>query len=151
MDPEHAEARLSIWRDFTPAVRLALQDEEAGWRTVTRDSRLLEEVYVLPFRDPFGSISDDDVRTDLREALYDRLDVSLAPARRSIAVLGEFVEKAERAINEGHAEPLPSDSASAADATRTPTEPNPLLALVLHFKWLVRCFGDRPSVSVLVR
>lgn len=152
MDHERAQARLSIWRDFTPTHSLALQDEEAGWQIVTRDTGLQEEVYSWPLPpDPFGGIDDDNVRDDLREALLDRLDVSLPPTQRGIAMLREFVAKAEQAIIEGHAGPLPSASASAIHSTHTPSEPNPLLALALHIKWLVRCFGDRPNISVSVR
>ena len=150
MDPESAQARLSIWRDFAPTAPLALQDEEAGWRLVARDSKLQEEVYSWPLpRDPFGGIDDDDVRDDLRTALLDRLDVSLPPTQRGIAVLREFVAKAEQAIKEGHSAPLPSDS--AALSTYAPSEPNPLLALAVHLKWLVRCFGDRPHMCVSIR
>lgn len=142
--------RLSIWRNFSPTRPLAMEDERASWREVGRFSGLQEEVYSWSLhQDPFGGIDDDSVRDDLREALLERLDVSLPPTERGIVVLDEFVTKAERAVNEGYAGPLPSDSASVS--THTPSEPNPLLALALHLKWLVRCFGDRPSVSVSIR
>lgn len=142
--------RLSIWRNFEPVHTLGMQDGEAGWKVVDRPSDLQEEVYSWSLlQDPFGGIDDDHVRDDVRGALLDRLDVSLPPTDRGIAVLGEFVTKAEQAVQEGHAGPLPADSASAS--THTPSEPNPLLALALHCKWLVRCFGDRPGVSVSVR
>ena len=147
-----AQARLSVWRDFTPTAALALQNVEAGWRLVTRESGLQEEVYSWPLPpDPFGGIDDESVRDDLRKALLDRLDVSLPPTQRRVDVLCEFVVKAERAIKEGHSRPLPSDSAPEALSTHTPLEPNPLLALTVHIKWLVRCFGDRPNVSVTIR
>lgn len=152
MVTESTQAWLSIWRSFAPATPLAVQDAEAGWRIVTTDSRLQEQVYSWPLSTrSFGGIEDDGVRDDLREALFGRLDVSLPPAQRSISVLYEFVEKAEQAISDGHAGPVPTDSASAAPSTHTPLEPNPLLALAVHLKWLVRCFGDRPNVSVAVR
>ena len=148
-DPSQA-LRLSIWRDFAPVHSLAMQDEQSGWRVVGRGSGLQEEVYSWSLmQDPFGGIDDDDVRDDLREVLLDRLDGSLPPIERGIDVLREFVTKAEQAIDDGHARPLPADSTSAS--TYMPSEPNPLLALVLHLRWLVRCFGDRPNVSVLVR
>ena len=151
-----AQARLSVWRDFTPTAAtaaLALQNVEAGWRLVTRESGLQEEVYSWPLPpDPFGGIDDENVRDDLRKALLDRLvDVSLPPTQRGVDVLCEFVVKAERAIKEGHLRPLPSGSASEAPSTHIPLEPDPLLALTVHIKWLVQCFGDRPNVSVTIR
>lgn len=143
---------LSIWRDFAPTLPLVMQHDESGWRGITRDSGLQEEVYSWPLpRDPFGCVEDDDVRDDLRRALLERLRVSLPPRQRRIEVLREFVAKAEQAIGAGYAGPQPSDSPSAGSPTHTPSEPNPLLALALHLKWLVRCFGDRPGVSVSIR
>lgn len=148
-DPPQA-LRLSIWRNFAPTHHLAMEDDPASWRVVGRSSSLQEEVYSWsPMQDPFGGIDDENVRNDLRDALLGRLNVSLPPTQRGIAVLREFVAKAERAISEGHAGPMPSDSASAS--THMWSEPNPLLALALHLKWLVGCFGDRPSMSVSVR
>lgn len=144
--------KLSIWRNFAPTHTVAMEDAQAGWRVVGRSSGLQEEVYSWSqIQDPFGGIDDDNVRDDLHRALLNRLHVSLPPTQRGVAVLNEFVAKAERAIIGGHGGPLPADSASAADSAHTPSEPNPLLALVLHLKWLVRCFGDRPAVSVSVR
>lgn len=152
MVTESTQAWLSIWRNFAPSAPLAVQDAAASWRIVTTDSKLQEEVYSWPLpTDPFGCIDEEGVRDDLREALFDRLDVSLPPEGRGIVVLREFVEKAERAVHEGHAGPLPANSASTAPSTHTPLEPNPLLALAVHLGWLVRCFGDRPNVSVTIR
>lgn len=152
MGTESTQAWLSIWRNFAPTAPLAVQDAEASWRIVTPDSRLQEQVYSWPLpTDPFGGIDDEIVRDDLREALFDRLDVSLPPMQRGISVLGEFVERAEHAVREGHAGPLLTDPTPTAPSTHTPLEPNPLLALAVHLKWLVRCFGDRPNVSVTIR
>ena len=152
MATEPMQAWLSIWRNFAPTVPLAMQDAKAGWRIVDTDSTLQEQVYSWPLSiRSFAGIEDDDVRGDLRKALFGRLDVSLPPVQRSIAVLHEFVEKAEQAVSEGHAGPVTTDSIPAAPSTHTPLEPNPLLALVVHLKWLVRCFGDRPNVSVTIR
>lgn len=152
MTPEPKQAWLSIWRDFAPTAPVGEYDAETGWRLVTRESGLQEEVYSWPLlTDPFGSIDDEQVRHDLRTALLSRFDSSLPPMERGIPVLREFVEKAERAISEERAGPLPTDSASAARSTHASLEPNPLLALTVHLKWLVRCFGDRPNVSVTIR
>ena len=77
--------------------------------------------------------------------------MSLPPVERGIAVLGEFVIKAEQAIGADQTGPLPSNSASVGSSTHVASEPDPLLALMLHLKWLVKCFGDRPGVSVSIR
>ena len=152
MMPEPKQAQLSIWRDFAPTAPVGMHDTETGWRLVTRESRLQEGVYSWPLPiDAFGGVDDENVRDDLRKALLHRLDASLPPTQRGVNVLCEFVAKAERAIKEGHSGPLPSDSASEAPSAHTSLEPNPLLALTVHIKWLVRCFGDRPNVSVIIR
>ena len=146
-----AQFRLSIWRDIEPTPPLAMQDEETGWRVITRDSGVQQEVYSWPLlSDPFGGIANDDVRKDVREALLGPLNMSLPPAERRVAALDEFVAKAEQAIEAGQTGPLPSHSASVG-ATAVASEPNPLLALLQHIKWLKRCFADRPGVSVSIR
>ena len=151
MATESTQAWLSIWRNFAPSAPLAVQDADAGWRIVDTDWRLQEQVYSWPLpTDPFGGVDDEGVRDDLRKALFDRLDVSLRPGQRGIAVLREFVEKAKRAVKEGHAGPLPA-ATSTTPSTHPPMEPNPLLALAIHLEWLVRCFGGRPHVSVTIR
>ena len=151
MATESTQAWLSIWRNFAPRAPLAVQDVDAGWRIVDTDLGLQEQVYSWPLpTDPFGGVDDDGVRDDLREALFDRLDVSLLPAQRGIAVLREFVEKAKWAVREGHAGPLPA-ATSTTPSTHPSLEPNPLLALAVHLEWLVSCFGGRPHVSVTIR
>ena len=151
MDHANTQAKLSIWRDFDPTHPLVIRDEQAGWRVVTRDSGLQAEVYSWPLpHDPFACVADEHIRQDLREALLVRLDVSLPPSKRRLAVLSDFVDKAKRAIEESQTGPLPS-AAPSADPSEGTTEPNPLLALMLHIKWLVQCFEDRPGISVSVR
>ena len=103
------------------------------------------EVYSWPLQqDALAGISKDDVRNRLREFL-DRLDVSRPPAERSLAVLGEFVAAAEEAIEAGNAASVPWESG------HTTVDLDPLLTLVLHLKWLIRCFKDRPGTSVSIR
>ena len=152
---DHPWAQLSIWRDFALTPPLALQDEQGSWRVITRDSGVQQEVYSWPLSlDPFDCIENGNVRMSLREALLDRLDVSLSPRKRGVTVLREFVAKAERVIEAGQAGPLPSTSTSTASAgytTYVPSEPNPLLALTQHLNWIIRCFEGRPGVSVSVR
>lgn len=158
-DHTSAQLRLSIWRDFAAMPSLVIHDEQSGLRVVNSDSAtqasdssVQAEVYswTLP-QEPFAGIEDEQVRQRLREALHERLGVSRPPAERGFAVLCDFVAEAERTIADGSAGPVPSDVPSTESSTRCALEPNPLLALVLHLKWLVRCFKDRPGMSVSIR
>lgn len=136
---------LSIWRDYEPPHLLALGDEQADFQVVTSEHRLQAEVYSWPLRQDYhAGISKDEVRNRLQEML-DKLEVSRSPAERSLAVLGNFVAAAEKAIEDGEAVSVPWSPGE------TTVEINPLLVLVLHLKWLIRCFKDRPGISVSVR
>lgn len=147
-----AQLKLSVWRDLAHTPPLAMQDEQDGWRVLASDSGVQQEVYSWPVpSDPFGGITDEKVRDDVRDVLLNRLDISLPPAARGVAVLGQFVAKAERAIEAGQTGPSRSNVASVESGTDTASEPNPLLALLQHLKWLMRCFEDRPGISVSIR
>lgn len=135
---------LSIWRDYTPPHVVALHAEPTGGHVVAPP--LQKQVYEWRLRtDVWAGIPNDEVRRRLGDQLFDRLDVTLPPAERSLAVLSDFIIAAEQAIASGHAGLVPVD---VGDAT---IGMNPLLALVLHLKWLIRCFADRPGISVSIR
>ena len=137
--------RLSIWRDYVPPRPVALRGEQTGFQVVTSGHHLQAEVYSWPLQqDHFAGISKEEIRDRLQN-LLDGLEVSRPPAERSLAVLGDFVAAAEKAIDEGEAVSIPWDSGDMS------VEINPLLALVLHLKWLIRCFKDRPGISVSIR
>lgn len=137
--------RLSIWRDYVPPRHVALRGEQTDFQVVTSGHHLQAEVYSWPLQqDHFAGISKEEIRDRLQN-LLDGLEVSRPPAERSLAVLVDFVAAAERAIDEGEAVSIPWDSGD------TTVEINPLLALVLHLKWLIRCFKDRPGISVSIR
>ena len=137
--------RLSIWRDYNPPHPVVSCDEQAGLGVVTSEPRLQAEVYTWALRhDQFAGISDSTTRSRLRE-LFDDLAVSRPSAQRSLAVLGDFVATAEKALDGG--ETVVVQSASGDGTVRI----NPLLSLVLHLKWVVRCFKDRPGISVSIR
>ena len=136
---------LSIWRDYAPPHPVALRGEQTDFQVVTPEHRLQAEVYSWPLQqDHFAGISKGEIRNRLQE-LLDELEVSRPPAERSLAVLGYFVAAAEKAIDEGEADSIRWDSGDMS------VEINPLLALVLHLKWLIRCFKDRPGISVSIR
>ena len=140
-----AQFHLSIWRDYAPPYRVALRGEQTGFQVVSTEHRLQAEVYSWPLPlDHFSGISKEEIRNRLQERL-DELEVSRPPADRSLDVLGDFVAAAEEAIEDGEAVSVPWSSGE------TTVEINPLLALVLHLKWLIRCLKDRPGISVSVR
>ena len=143
---------LSIWRDFMPTRPLALPDDE-GWQLLDSESGLQEEVYSWQLReDAFAGVSDYTDRMDLRDRLLGRLANSKPPNERRLSVLEEFVEAAEASIASGSATFAPSGSRSNDDADdESQVELNPLLALTMHLKWVLACFGNRPGVSVSVR
>ena len=136
---------LSIWRDYAPPHPVALRGEQTDFQVVTSEHRLQAEVYSWPQQqDHFAGISKEEIRNRL-QSLLDELEVSRPPAERSLAALGDFVAAAEKAIEDGEADSVPWGSGD------TTVEINPLLALVLHLKWLIRCFKDRPGISVSIR
>ena len=149
-----AKLTLSIWRDFVPARPLALPDDE-GRQLLDSESGLQEEVYSWRLReDVFAVISDDATRMGLRERLVGRLNDSKPPAERRLAVLEDFVQAAEAAIDSGAAACALGESGSdedPGDDERSQVEINPLLALTMHLRWLLACFGHRPGISVSVR
>lgn len=153
-DHTNAQLRLSIWRDFTVTHPLVIHDEQSGLRIVNNDSGTLPQAEVYSWRlpqEPFAGIEDEKVRKNLHETLHERLHVSRPPATRDLTALCDFIAKAERTIADGSAGPIPSGVPSKESPDGYALEPNPLLALVLHLKWLVRCFRDRPGMSVSIR
>ena len=145
---------LSIWRDFVPPRPLIRTDEE-GSRIFDSDSGLQQLVYSWPLReDAFSGIASDGTRSDLHNRLVHRLADSKPPSERGLDVLREFVEASEAAVNEGQVSPLPSESRSdenPGDEGYDRVHVNSLLALTIHLKWIVACFGHRPGISVSVR
>lgn len=146
----NVQFHLSIWRDYTPPHSVALRseqtgEEQTGFQVITPENGLQAEVYSWPLRtDVWVGIPDEVVRNRLGK-MVGRLDVTLPPSERSLEVLDDFVVEADRAIESGTAGSVP---VGVGDAT---VELNPLLALVLHLKWLIRCFKDRPGISVSIR
>ena len=137
-----------------PARPLALPDEE-GWQLLDSESGLQEEVYSWRLReDAFAGITDDATRMELRDLLVGKLTDSKPPGERRLTVLKDFVKAAEAAIDSGVSASSPSGSQSDEDlddGDRSQIELNPLLALTMHLKWLIACFGNRPGISVSVR
>lgn len=137
--------QLSIWKDYEPPHRVALGGEQMDFQVVTSEHRLQAEVYSWPLRqDYLAGILNDEVRHRLQELLAE-LNVSRPPADRSLAVLRDFVAAAEKAVEDGEAVSVPGDSGDASVPI------NPLLSLVLHLKWIIRCFRDHPGISVSIR
>ena len=137
-----------------PTRPLALPDDE-GWQLLDSESGLQEEVYTWRLReDIFAGISNDRTRKDLHDRLVERLDDSKPPKERRLVLLKDFVEAAEAAIDSGAAAYSPSESRTAEDPDdedQSQVEINSLLALTMHLRWLLACFGNRPGISVSVR
>ncbi len=146
----HVVRTLSIWRDFAPSRALVLSDEKGGHWMLDLESNLQQEVYSWQLReDPFAGVEDEGVRRNLRDRL-ERLDVSKPPQERRLAVLADFVLAAERAMDSQHV--VWSESLSQPPGhEELPNEINALVAFVLHLKWLLGCFANRPSISVSIR
>ena len=147
MSPDpNVQFHLSIWRDYTPPRTVAMRTGQTGRHMVTPEHEPQEEIYSWPLRtDVWAGIPNEEVRSRLIAKLSDRLDSTLPPAERSLAVISDFIAAAEQAIANGDAGLVPI---AAGDAT---VAMNPLLALVLHLKWLIQCFADRPGISVSIR
>ena len=145
--------RLSLWKDYVPQRRLiATQVEENGQPPkVIVQENLQEEIYSWhTLEDPFGGVTDTELRQELRHALMERLNPSLPPTQRGIDVLEEFAQLAEMAIVDHKVEWIWGHGASQhSDAMVEPL--NSLLALKLHVDWLLACFTARPGISVSVR
>ena len=146
---------LTIWRDFVPSRPLAITTDEDGRQIYGSDSELQEQVYSWPLReDAFAGISDYEIRTDLHARLLHRLADSNPPSERRLEVLKDFIEASEQVIGAGGVSCVQSESRleeNSDNEERLRLEVNSLLALTIHLKWLVACFGDRPGISVSVR
>ncbi len=130
---------------------LIAQDPKQEDYQVIYPDNLQEEVYSwATSEDPLVGISNDSVRQQLRDYLFDRLEASRPPSERGIDVLRELVTIAEKAIESGKTEWTTSQS-RPDDGEDIADQVNSLLALTLHLKWLVGCFADRPGISVSVR
>ena len=146
MTPEtNIQCRLFIWRDYVSPHPLALNDEQTGFRMLKSEDHLQAEVYSWPLQyDIFAGILDEEVRNCLRK-LLSRLEVSRSPDERPLAALEKFVAEAGKAIEDGNA-------VSRSGGLGNPmVADSPLLAFTLHLKWLIRCFKDRPGISVSIR
>jgi len=143
--------KLSIWRNFIPSRQIISWDEEGGAPPVEDlGSNLQEEVYSWYLREDYlGGISDDETRRRLEERI-DRLKPNNPPSERRLSALEEFITQAREAIDSGDAE-LSAVQNPAVDDEDAPRAINALLMLTLHLDWLLRCFENRPGISVSIR
>ena len=144
---------LTIWRNFVPSRPLAINTQEDGRQLFDSDSGLQEQVYCWPLReDAFAGVFDNKCRKDLHDQLVNRLADSIPPSERSLDVLREFIATSEKVIDEGKVNCVQSESRieeNAVDEEHDQVEVNSLLALTIHLKWVVSCFGGHPGISVL--
>ena len=143
---------ISIWRDFVPARPLTLPDED-GNQLLNSESGLQEEVYHWRQReDVFAGIIDDAMRMDLHDRFVGSLNDSKPPDERRLSVLADFISAAEAAIESGavvHVQAEGSSDSGTEDLD--PVRINALLSLIVHLKWILTCFRNRPGISVSVR
>ncbi|MCJ8237801.1 hypothetical protein [Peteryoungia algae] len=144
-----AKLRVSIWKDYTPPRSLMIHQDHG--KQLGGDDILQQEVYSWSMReDPFGGVADEALRNELRELLVVPFQPSNPPSQRRISKMEPFLLKAEEAIQNGVTEWTVSLE-GAGDDDDFPARVNPLLALNLQLKWLVRSFGHQPGVSVAIR
>ncbi len=146
---------LTIWRDFVPPRPLAISTQGDVRQVFDSDSGLQEQVYSWPLReDVLAGVSDDRSREDLHDRLVNRLADSNPPSERRLSVLKEFIDASEKVLEAGGVSCVQSESRVGENGDNEEddrVEVNSLLALTLHLKWVVGCFGDRPGMSVSIR
>lgn len=146
---------LTIWRDFVPPRPLAISTQEDGSQVFDSDSGLQEQVYSWPLReDVFAGVSDDESRQELHDRLVNRLADSNPPSERRLDVLRDFIDASEKVIDARGVICVQSESRFEENTDNEVYDRvavNSLLALTIHLKWVVACFGDRPGISVSVR
>lgn len=143
---------LSIWRDFAPRRTLALRVDEHA-QLLDAESELQQEVYRWRLReDAFAGIADDQTRLALHDRLVRALDSAKPPNERRLEVVADFVGVAEAAMATQSVSwtPVHGLSSELSD-DEVPIEFNALLALTVHLKWLLACFGHQPGMSVSIR
>ena len=150
-----AKFTLSIWRDFIPERRLIHSPEGEFKQVVDPETGLQEQLYSWSLQeDIFGGISDDDARNRLHELLFERLSISKSPSDRRIDVLKAFIDASQTLIDNDEVNPVQSGSRTDEDFESNyhePIEVNSLLALIIHLRWIIKCFGGRPGISITVR
>lgn len=152
MNPDSPPFKLSIWKDYVPQRTLVATHEEGDQAPkVILQENLQEEIYSWhTIDDPFGGVTDPELRQKLHHALVERLSPSLPPSQRRIDVLREFVLLAEKAIADHDVEWILGHGTSQ-DKNSMAEPLNSLLALKLHMDWLLACFTARPGISVSIR
>ena len=146
---------LIIWRDFIQQRPLSISTREDGRQFFDSDSELQEQVYLWPIReDAFAGVFDDESRKDLHDRLVNRLADSNPPSERRLEVLLDFIQASEKVMDAGKVRCVQGESRldeNSENELHDRVEVNSLLALTIHLKWIVACFGDRPGISFSVR
>ena len=146
---------LTIWQDFVPRRPLAISTQEDGRQVFGSESELQEQVYSWPLlEDVFAGVSDHERRQELQDLLVNRLADSNPPSERRLDVLRDFIRASEKVIDARGVSCVQCESRfeeNTDDEEYDRVAVNSLLALTIHLKWVVACFGDRPGISVSVR
>lgn len=147
-----AKLKLSVWRDFVPSRTMTLRRPGEAEHQILQDGAdLQQEVVAWPVKeDPFSGISDESIRTRLRQKLVETFEPSLPPAKRRLDALRAFLDDASDVISQGQSEWVVSQDAPIDDDD-VPYMVNPLLALTLHLNWMYDVFASQPGISISVR
>lgn len=154
-DEQEHELKLFLWRDSTSEHTMTSWvpehiDSHTNTPVGGQHSNVFKQIYSITLREDFRNcITDPELRSELGDLLY-KLDLSLPPPSRQLIEIGKFITKADEALQSDMTE-VSSIQASPESDEITPRYVNSLLALKLHLKWLSRCFGDHPGISVSIR
>ena len=143
---------LSVWQPFSPPHQLLITGTEQRLHVddgPDDESRLDAAAYSWRLREPvFSCVEDAESRAEL-EGILAKLSAEEPAEQRTLAVLQEFVDTALATIESGGSAAIASQS--VADADEEETEVDALLAFTHHLRWVLRCFADKPGVSVSLR
>ncbi|MCY4184792.1 MAG: hypothetical protein OXD45_05710 [Rhodobacteraceae bacterium] len=152
MEVSSKPLKITFWKNKIPTRQMCRWTDPNENKLVSLDD-YHEVIYTWSTpEDFFDGIEDTDYRNDLNQLLFDKLNEKKPPEERGIIVLKEFVKKAEMGLHENKVEWIISQSDGGFyHEEENGTKINALLALTLHLKWLIECFGDQPGISVTVR
>lgn len=150
-DEQEHELKLFLWRDSTSEhIMTSWVPEHTNTPIGGQHSNVFKQIYSFTLREDFRNcITDSELRNELGDLLY-KLDLALPPPSRQLIEIDKFITKADEVLRSNMTEVSLIQAPPESDEI-APRYVNSLLALKLHLKWLSRCFGDHPGISVSIR
>lgn len=147
--------QISVWRPARNERRMVYADtkeKSAENSQIIDNERLLEEIYCWSpgVINIFNGLKNLKSVEQIRSK-FNKFAPNLPPEERSMDQFNLMVKELGDVILEPNstvwtateqADPVDSDETISA---------SPMLAVLNHFEWMVRCFGDLPDASVLIR